>query len=142
MTKLLFVVTGLLVGLVAGSRAQDVGMPARFDSLQRNAFTAPAFQLSDSRSFPFRSAYAWSEAPNDFLPDWRPEGWENIGYLNQASTARELRKDREAGSSYLYNDSSKEVVELRKNLLENIHKVSKLSKVDFTYLDNLLALEG
>ena len=92
---------------------------ASFDSLQRNPLTAPAISLSDSGIFHF-AAHLPGARPNDFLPDWRPAGWETIGYLNQAGTARELRQDRTATSTV--NDSSKEVIELRKsNLFENIH---------------------
>ncbi len=80
--------------------------------------------LADSRAFPFGNAFAWMTTPNDFLPDWRPANWENTAYLNEAGSARQLRRDRAAASARNVNDSSKEVaeVELRKsNLLENLH---------------------
>lgn len=115
-------VAGIWLG--APVEAQQTGDRMNAGFLGRSIWAAPAMSLGDSRAFPFGSAFAWMTAPNDFLPDWRPAEWENTAYLNEAGSARQLRRDRTAASASNVNDSSKEVaeVELRKsNLFENLH---------------------
>ena len=122
----LLLAAGLVSAFWCGSaEAQQFGDRVKAGFFGRSIGAAPAMSLGDSRVFPFGNAFAWMTAPNDFLPDWQPAEWQNAAYLNEAGTARQLRRDRTAASvANSVNDSSKEVaqVELRKsNLLENLH---------------------
>jgi hypothetical protein len=104
--------------------AQQSDHPAGFGSLHRSAAYIPSLRLSDGTAFPFGSAFAWMEmTPADFLPNWRPEGWENMSDLSLAQTAPEGRRRTIGASSPGYSkDSSKEFVDVREtNLLENVH---------------------
>ena len=124
MTKRSLVVVAGLFCVCLTVSAQQIPREIALTSLNATSNRLPWVALSDPRSFPFSNAFAWNEgAPNDFLPDWRPTGWNNSPYLNFATTAGQYRQTTTTGSSIgLSKDSSKEGVDLaRSNPFEYVH---------------------
>src|SRR5947208_12615888 len=117
----LVVAAFLVVGFTVD--AQQVDHTANLNSLHRGSVYVPSFALSDAHAFPFSSSFAWMEAsPNDFLPNWKPDNWDNG--LNLAQTAAQRRSRSSASGPGGYSkdlDSSGASVELRKNLFDYVH---------------------
>jgi hypothetical protein len=111
---------GVLVSLGAYVSAQNSDA---LSALSGSSAHTPSLALSDARHFPFSHSSAWLEAtPSDFLPNWRPEGWDNGSDLSFADALPQRRSKQAGAASRSYSeDSSKEVVELRKSLWENVH---------------------
>jgi hypothetical protein len=122
MTKGCLVAVAGVVGFWCGLEAQQTNAATGFDSLHDASSYTPPLTLADARKFPFRSEFAWMEAPNNFLPDWRPAGWESNADLNTSSNASRRRQKIDSKSVASYSkDSSTQSVELRKSLWENVH---------------------
>jgi hypothetical protein len=84
--------------------AQQADRPDIFSALNNSSLRLPSLTLSDARLFSFSSAFNWTEATTtDFLPAL-------------STTAKPQRAN---ASAKLPNDSSKEVVDVRRpNLLD------------------------
>ena len=110
-----------LICLCTVVNGQGTDRSANLGSLQYSTPSAPSLRLSDGRMFPFGSPFAWMAAPNDFLPDWKPEGWDNSDRnLAQNSPGRRQKGDSKSVASYS-KDTSTESVTLHKQLWENVH---------------------
>lgn len=108
------------VGATAGAQQLGDRNAAGLGFFGRSTgYTAP-MNLAESRAFPFRSASAWAVPASDFLPDWRPAGWDNNSAVNLSlGWGQPTRAYSATGYS---KDSSKEVVEMRKsNLFDYVH---------------------
>ena len=103
--------------------AQQIDHTANFSSLHRAPAYIPSLALSNPRGFPFGNSFAWMQtAPNDFLPSWRPDNWDNELNLAQTNPQRRARGVTNAPSGYSKDlDSSGASVELRKSLFDNVH---------------------
>ena len=122
MTYRSFLVVGafLVVGFTLD--AQEVDHTANLNSLRRGSVYVPSLALSDAHAFPFSSSFAWmGSAPNDFLPAWKPDNWDNGLNLAQ-TTPRRSRSSASGPGGYSKDlDSSGASVELRKNLFDYVH---------------------
>ena len=122
MTKRSLLATAVLLGLSFTAGAQQIDHPLSFRSLHPESayFTSLA---RDTGSIPFSTGFPWSVmTANDFLPNWRPAGWDSTSNLSFASMYPQSRQTRPVGSANpLSEDSSKEVVNLRTSFLENVH---------------------
>jgi hypothetical protein len=77
--------------------------------------------LADSRAFPFASSSAWLAPANDFLPDWRPTGWDSSGVNLSMGWGQPVRNAVASTTGYS-KDSSKDTVEVRRsNLFDYVH---------------------
>jgi hypothetical protein len=124
MTKRSLVVVAGLFSFCISLSAQQIRTPGTLGSLNAAWDHFPLLTLSDPRSFPFSNTGAWVGATmNDFLPDWKPAGWENSANLNFATTMGQYQQTTTTGSSIgLSKDSSKEGVDLaRSNPFEYVH---------------------
>ena len=89
--------------------AQQIGKSGALASFAGTVGRTP-LTLSDTRTFPFSTPMAWVDpVPNNFLPDWRPAGWETNINLNFATANRQPEHSTTIGSSVGYSkDVSKE----------------------------------
>jgi hypothetical protein len=102
--------------------AQQVDHTANFTSLHRAQVSVPSLALSDAHAFPFGSSYAWMQAaPNNFLPGWKPENWDQDLGLAQSTPQRRGRSVAAPGGDSKDFQSSGASVELRKNLFDYVH---------------------
>jgi hypothetical protein len=111
----------LVVGFTVD--AQQVDHTANLNSLHRGSDYVPSLALSDAHAFPFSSSFAWMEAaPNNFLPNWKPDNWDNGLNMAQTAPQRRARSSSSApnGDSKDF-DSSGASVELHKNLFDYVH---------------------
>ena len=103
---------------IYGQRIQDGNSFAALDS---SSSYRPPLSLADGTAFPFSNNFAWMTAPADFLPTWRPDGWGDrpLNFANVGTADR--RRASMSGARSYSTDTSKESVELRKSLWENVH---------------------
>lgn len=123
MTKRSFLLVAAFLGVTFAVEAQQSDHMANFSSLHRGAAYVPSLALSDTHAFPFGSAFAWMEpAPNNFLPAWKPDNWDNDLSLAQSTPQRRARTAAALSNGYSKDlDSSGASVELRKNLFDYVH---------------------
>src|SRR5438477_5425902 len=119
--SLLVVAAFLVAGFTVD--AQQVDHTANLNSLRRGSVYVPSLALSDAHAFPFSNSFAWMEtAPNDFLPNWKPDNWDNQLNLAQTTFQRRARSAANGLSGYSKDlDSSGASMELRKNLFDYVH---------------------
>ena len=100
-------------GLSASTWAQQINSPRSLGWLSRTSALNPSMSLAEARPFPFGNATAWLAPSNNFLPDWRPIGWDSSGVNLSAAFGQPVRSSSISGYS---KDSSKDVVsDLRKS---------------------------
>jgi hypothetical protein len=116
MTKGCLVVIAGFFGLYVSLPAQQIPNGGTLNSLMGPSGNLPLLTLSDAR-FPFSTSGAWIGASaNDFLPDWRPAGWENNANLSFATTEYSHRQTATTGSTLGFSKNSpKEVSNLRQS---------------------------
>jgi len=116
-------VVGVLVIVGCVANAQQIDHSLNLSSLRQTQGYVPRLALSDARAFPFGSSFAWMQsAPNDFLPNWRPDNWDNDLTLAQNSPQRRPRSAASAPSGYSKDlESSGASVALRKSLFDSVH---------------------
>ena len=105
--KLLLAAGFVSVGISASAWAQQINSPRNLGWLSRSNALSPTMSLADARAFPFGSSFAWIAPSNDFLPNWRPAGWDSSGVNLSAAFGQPVRSSSMNGYS---KDSSKEVV--------------------------------
>src|SRR5262249_16469819 len=115
-----------LTGFGLTVSAQQIGRGTGLASFGPLLNRGPGLTLADARSFPFSAPFAWMDpTPRDFLPDWRPTGWDSSGgTLNFPPADRAQPMTATTGSSLggYSKDSSKESPpELRKGFLDYVH---------------------
>src|SRR4051794_6890713 len=116
--KLIIAVGVVSVGICFSAMAQQIGDRGGAGFFGRSA-AAPRMNLSHARAFPFGSSFAWMAPSNDFLPDWRPTGWDSSGGNLIAAWGQPVRTATTTGYS---KDSSKEASDVRKsNVFDYVH---------------------
>jgi hypothetical protein len=126
MTRIGFVVVLALSGasVCQAQRAGQADHPLSFRALHPSSAYSASLSDPVAENIPFRNGFAWSATPGDFLPSWRPNGWEDQDFafvtleMNSGSSGR-----TPVGSANGFSkDSSKEVSDVRtSNLLQNVH---------------------
>ena len=119
-----FAIWGTAAGLCRVVVAQEhAAATGSFSSLAA-ASSQPALTLADARRFAFRSSVAWvAAAPNDFLPSWKPEGWDKDPVaVAQINRTRERPDGRaRVGAADFSKDTTGANVELQKSFWNNVH---------------------
>src|SRR5207237_10275360 len=81
--------------------AQQVDHTANLNSLHRGSVYVPSLALADAHAFPFSSSFAWmGAAPNDFLPNWKPDNCDNGLNLAQTTQQRCSRSSASGPGGY------------------------------------------
>jgi hypothetical protein len=123
MTKAWAVGFAVLSGLCFGLNAQQNDGMNAFNATNRSLAPVASLGLSDASRFPFGSAFAWMEPADNFLPGWKPDGWDAAPDYKVATTSRQRRQ--RTGNDYKNVSDAKDTtggsVELRKSLFDNIH---------------------
>jgi len=105
--------------------AQQTDHPLSFRSLHPFSSYLTSLDRPTAQAFPFSSGFGSSVmAQNDFLPNWRPTGWDSEGVNLTFGTAYpQQRQTRPVGSAMPYaEDSSKESPpEMQKGLFDYVH---------------------
>ena len=125
MTKRSFFIVAAFLGVGFTMDAQQSDHGANFGSLHGGAVYVPSLALSNPHTFPFGSSFAWMEpAPNNFLPSWKPENWDQN--FSMAQSTPERRPYFSSGPSG-YSKDSKDIdssgasVSLQRNLFDYVH---------------------
>jgi|tagenome__1003787_1003787.scaffolds.fasta_scaffold20980086_2 hypothetical protein len=123
MTKAWALGLAVLSGLCGVLNAQqNDGMNALDVANRTSSAPVASLGLSDSHHFPFRSAFAWMEPANDFLPNWKPDGWDSAPDYKVATNSRQRRqKANDYKNVSDSKDSTGASIEMRKSLFDNIH---------------------
>jgi hypothetical protein len=114
-----------LAGFGLTVSAQQINRGTGLASFAPMSRDVSALTLANGRSFPFSAPVAWMDStPHDFLPNWRPSGWDNSGVnLSFATGDRSQPMTATTGSTLdgFSKDSPKESPELRKNYFDYVH---------------------
>ena len=124
MTKRCVLAVGVFLGLwCTRVDAQQFDHPLSFRSLHPFSAYSASLDRPSAQAFPFSSGFPWSVVrQNDFLPSWRPTGWDSMTNLNFATTYPQARQTRTVGSASPYSDDpSKEAPEMRKSVFDYVH---------------------
>src|SRR3982751_859575 len=125
MRKHSVLVVATFLGFSSGMlSAQQSDHPLSFRSLHPFSSYLTSLDRPAAQAFPFSSGFGSSMmARNDFLPSWRPTGWDNQGVNLTFGTAYPQRQTRPVGSALPYaEDSSKESPpEMRQGLFNYVH---------------------